>query len=165
MAAGPTYEQIATTNGNGTNTVTLSSIPQTYTDLRLIIVGKTTVVGSISLRFNSDANNNYSNTQLWGPNGSPVAYTQREANQPQFTMGDIDIADGGMVTVEIFNYTNTTTNKPYLARLRDTGNNRSYLKSGQWIGTLSGITSISLLAIGGTWASGAVITLYGIASA
>lgn len=59
-----TYEPIAsTTVGSNTSSVTFSSIPSTYTDLKLIIVandGDNGNGGVLSLQFNGDAGSNYS---------------------------------------------------------------------------------------------------------
>lgn len=54
-----TYEPIATTTvGSAVNTVTISSIPATYDDLRIIVVGNSTVANTY-MRFNGDSTTNY----------------------------------------------------------------------------------------------------------
>jgi hypothetical protein len=74
MAAGATYEPIATTTlGTATSSFTFSSIPATYTDLRLVI-------GWVSgtnprIRFNSDTATSYSQTAMYG-DGTAASFAQ-----------------------------------------------------------------------------------------
>jgi len=63
MAAGATYEPIATTtvSGSSTSTVTFSSISGTYTDLVIIgNLGSQTTNAFPYLQFNGDTGSNYS---------------------------------------------------------------------------------------------------------
>ena len=75
-----TYEPIATTTlGSTAATITFSSIPATYTDLRIALVGSLSGGGNYgNLRFNSDSGSNYSVTILRG-NGS-AASSARQSN-------------------------------------------------------------------------------------
>ena len=74
-----TYEPIATqTLGSAAATITFSSIPATYTDLRLVLVGTSTISANPKINFNSDTATNYSQTILSG-NGS-VANSARQTN-------------------------------------------------------------------------------------
>ena len=73
-----TYDPIATTTlGSAASTITFSSIPNTFTDLRLVLFGVTlNATGTYNqIRFNNDTGTNYSWTQLLG-NGS-AAQAQR----------------------------------------------------------------------------------------
>ena len=71
-----TYEPIQTTTlGSAAASYTFSSIPSTYTDLKLVITG--TSVGAyadIDLRFNSDTATNYSWTALAGNGTAASSY-------------------------------------------------------------------------------------------
>ena len=65
MAAGSTYTPIATTTGTGSSgTITFTSIPSTYTDLRIILNGTETnaTLYEFDMRYNNDSGNNYSLT-------------------------------------------------------------------------------------------------------
>ena len=67
MPAGATYEAIATTTlGSTANSFTFSSIPATYTDLKLVVVGTVNdATGAAAiLQFNSDTTSNYSFVRL-----------------------------------------------------------------------------------------------------
>lgn len=148
-----TYEPIATLTGTGTFT----SIPQTYTDLR--IVGATDSGGqNIEWRYNSDASSLYSNTFL---NGSGAVVTSvRLTNQAQ-VYGAYSFSSGfGFYEIDIFNYT-AGGNKAALCRFHNDANGSGYitLTSSLWRSTAA-ITSISIQNNGGT-----PLTLYGIKAA
>jgi hypothetical protein len=76
MAAGSTYTPIATTTlGSSTSSYTFSSIPQTYTDLVLIVsgYGAASDGNSIVCRVGNgtvDSGTNYSTTRLSGSGSS-----------------------------------------------------------------------------------------------
>jgi hypothetical protein len=162
MAA--TYTPIAsTTLGTAVSSVTFSSIPQTYTDLVLIISTKNTSTGNYILtRYNSDSGTNYSQTRLVGT-GSTVG-SNRDANDNSFAvMYQTNTTDPGICVMNIFNYSNTTTNKTAISRdsfAADT----TFLRCGLWRNT-SAITSISLTINGGNFNTGSTFNLYGILGA
>jgi len=77
MAAGSTYTPIATTTlGSTTASYTFSSIPSTYTDLVLVVIGEayftSTNYINTGVQFNSDTGSNYAAHYLIG-NGSSVS--------------------------------------------------------------------------------------------
>ena len=165
MPAGTTYSTIATTTlGSATPSYTFSSIPQTYTALVLIGVNATTSTTTIFMRFNSDSGNNYSYTQMWGPNGS-VPYTERQSNVNHINLHSSTATIGdSMFTADIMNYSGTSMNKTVLVKARDGQNSRRYIDAEVWRNT-SAITSITLLADVNNMAAGTTLTLYGIAAA
>ena len=82
MAAGATYEPIATTTlGSAANAITFSSIPSTYTDLRLVgtFLAPDADYSDINVQFNNDTGANYSYTLLlgYGTGTSSVSATNR----------------------------------------------------------------------------------------
>jgi hypothetical protein len=161
-----TYDKIATATANGSqSTITFSSIPATYTDLRLIISAKDssgTTYGAASLIFNGDNTSNYSFTNLYG-DGS-TAGSSRGTSE---TSGNILINGGtassfGITTVDIFNYANATTYKTFISR----GNAvQSFINArvGLWRKTPEAMNSIAIVST--TYASGSTFTLYGIKAA
>jgi hypothetical protein len=167
MAA--TYTPIASiTLGATVTSVTFSSIPQTYTDLVLVVQAKTTSTGDVRIRFNGDSGSNYSFTYLTG-NGT-AASSGRGTNDAS-ALGNFN---GQMTTtlgasnqiLHFLNYSNATTNKTILSR----GNNASAgvdIIVGLWRNTAA-VTSITLGANGGftnTYESGSTFNLYGILGA
>lgn len=144
--------------------VTFNSIPQTYTDLVLTIDAKITAVGlDTYVTINSDTGSNYSYTQLYG-NGSSAA----SARGSNLTVGLVGSVYGSSNTIAInhfMNYSNTTTNKPWLTRL-SRGDGSAQIFSNLWRST-SAINSLKISSgnPAGTFISGSVFNLYGIKAA
>jgi hypothetical protein len=167
MAAGATYEPIATNTASGSSTnVTFSSISGSYTDLVLIIANVTAQIDNVGITLNSDTGSNYSRTILNG-NGS-TATSSRNSNQTYlYTMyKDTVGGDPAMSISQFQNYSNSTTYKTVLTRQET---NSSGTKSVQamvslWRST-SAITSISINSGNANFNSGSTFTLYGISAA
>jgi hypothetical protein len=174
MPAGNTYVAIATQTVSGTSTqsITFSSIPSTYTDLVLVVVGGTASQGdNIFLRFNSDSGTNYSYTELRG-NGS-AASSARASNQ---NAAYLQSAIGGGATLgqnyiaNIMNYSNTTTNKTVISRANQADGSTSYPGVGAYVNLWRNTAAITTVLLGRTGAGaslqdGTVVSLYGIAAA
>ena len=169
MAAGATYEPIATTTlGSAQTGVTFSSISGSYTDL--VLIANVKVTGSpgrvTTIQFNSDTGSNYSFTYLGG-NGT-TASSGRASNDDRIRIQGITGIDANNfypVIMSIQNYSNTTTYKTCLIRT----NEASALQAevGLWRST-SAINAIRIVAYGNTeenWATGSTFTLYGIKAA
>ncbi len=162
-----TYDNIATTTlGSATSTITFSSIPSTYTDLRIVLVGSLSGGGNWgNLRFNSDSGSNYSVTILRG-NGS-AASSARQSNateilyQWQATSSSSDLV---FHSFDIFSYAGST-NKTVLFSLSQDANGGGDVERnvGLWRSTAA-ITSVNLIS-SSTWNIGTTATLYGIKNA
>jgi ABC-type transporter Mla MlaB component len=167
MAAGSTYTPIATTTASGSsNSVTFSSIPNTYTDLVIVFNGNSTTAGSSanSLRVtcNGDTATNYSYTYLAG-NGTSAA-SGRASNQTYWDAIDIAQASStGMAILHFMNYANTTTFKTMISR-SSVASVETLTAVNLWRKTPEAITSITLDA-NRTITSGSTFTLYGLAAA
>jgi hypothetical protein len=169
-----TYEPIATTTlGSSQSSVTFGSggtISQAYTDLFLVFTAKQTGTSNVNIKmtFNSDTGSNYSMTRLYG-NGS-TASSDRVTSQNNFEVG----YPGGsstpsiyaLSTINIMNYSNTTTYKSFISRWGNVGTSDSYTLTqvGLWRST-SAITSITLAPVSNSFDSGSTFTLYGIKAA
>lgn len=157
-----TYTPIATTTlGSNTSSVTFSSISGSYTDLVLVVAGTlTTGTDNIALQFNSDTGTNYSVTYILG-DGS-VASSNRSsniANAGRCVMG----TSSSSTIYSINNYSNSTTYKTVLGR----GGMASYgvdARVSLWRNTAA-ITSILVFPTSYQFATGCVLTLYGIKAA
>jgi len=168
-----TYEPIASYTSNGTsNGVTFSSIPQTYTDLILVVNYRSQVVSAtdgLYLYANNTANGDYSSTLLIG-NGSSVSSTRYTSDYYGSNCGYVpgaSTASGtfGSAIIHIQNYTNTTTFKTAITRSNTTG---SFVTAA--VSLLRGtgaITSVSPFVYGSAsnLVSGSNATLYGIKAA
>lgn len=160
MAAGITYEPIATTTlGSAQASVTFSSLGS-YTDIRAVVV--TAVNTETYMRFNSDSGNNYSATEIWAGT-SPNS--ERRTNVNAITLRNSSSTLGNnMSTVDIMNYSNSTTYKTVLSATRDGLYDRVYRMVSLWRDT-SAITTITFLPDSGTFPSGSTFTIYGITAA
>jgi hypothetical protein len=176
MAAGRTYETIATTSiSSATSSITFNSIPQSYTD---IVLTMTPVLGTDSypyLRFNGDSGNSYSDIFMGGNQAGTVYGSYRGTQSRGYIAENVthltDTNSKTNILVNIMSYTGTSNHKTWLAR-----GNAPYsgtysgveLIAGRWANTAA-ITSITVgTAAGGTdynLGAGTVISLYGIARA
>jgi hypothetical protein len=157
-----TYTPIASqTLSSSAASITFSNIPQTYTDLVLVVAGtNASGLSGNGIRFNSDTSSNYSSTNLDG-NGSSAS-SARHTNQTYIRAG-ISFTSQSISIINIQNYANTTTNKTVLAR---GGAAESYVRAdvGLWRST-SAINSIFYFVdSGANFGAGTTFNLYGISS-
>jgi len=163
-----TYEPIATTTlSTAASTITFSSIPATYTDLRLVLVIKPTASCAVYVKLNNNSAVTYSFTQIAG-NGTS-ATSSRGSDSAGFVLGaNIAFQDTEMQmgTVDIFSYagsTNKTALSSFISDLNGSGNvgyNVSLFPSTTAVSRLDLINQAST-----TFATGTTATLYGIKSA
>ena len=167
-----TYEPIATTTlGSTAASITLSSIPNTYTDLKIVVIGSGTSAGSNpNFRLNGDSGTNYSQTNLAQTNN--VAYSTTFAN-----LNVLYLLDQGtnppststmqFYTVDIFSYASSIYKTCLITESMDANGNTQSLVGinvGMYRST-SAINSITIQSGGGTWAAGTSVTIYGILKA
>jgi hypothetical protein len=166
MAA--TYEPIATTTlGSAAATIDFTSIPATFTDLRLVWVFKDvgTSNESPSIRFNSDTGSNYSRTTLRG-DGS-IATSTQNTSSTRIPAGAINSnsTQPHINTSDYFNYAGSTYKTCLIESSQDNNGSGSVARIvGLWRSS-SAITSISIYLNGTNMAAGTTATLYGILKA
>lgn len=163
-----TFEPIASTStGSNTTSVTLSNIPQTFTDLVLIIGNALTTVNAYAFTFgvNGDTNSNYSGTIISG-NGSGASstrYSNISNTSTYFTgwVSGLSTTDAGVMILNFQNYSNTTTNKTVLARSSIAAKS---VEASVWLWRSSNaINQITIYSQSGSnIASGTTFALYGI---
>jgi len=159
-----TYEPIATTTlGTAASSITFSSIPATYTDLRLVLTEFSSNTATTRLRFNSDSGTNYSSTSLFG--SGTAAGSGRQADDTGIWL---DYYAGGSTTIpllqiaDIFSYAGST-NKTVLVNGNSDKNGSGAVERivGLWRNT-SAITSVTAARDSGNYNTGTTATLYGI---
>ena len=170
-----TYEPIATTTlGSATNKITLSSIPSTYTDLRLVFVAArgeaASGAGLITYNNSGLGTTLYSQSEING-NGSAAA-SGRSTSQGYLVASRV--AGGGftdtnpaLFTMDIFSYSGSTNKTCLMTKQQDNnGSGAVAYNVGLWSST-SAINRIDIQADGGagTFAIGSTLTLYGIKNA
>ena len=166
-----TYDKIATqtvTGSNllGTTGITFSSIPSTYTDLRLVqnVTLTAAAIGYIQVGNGSiDTGANYSRTSLTGNGSSASSSRTSSANQIATDIAH-ETSTIGIYTADFMNYSNTTTNKTVLIRNNNTAFGTE-AQVGLWRST-SAINTIKLyLDRAEYYVVGSTFTLYGIKAA
>ena len=162
-----TYEPIATTTlGSGAASITFSSIPSTYTDLRVVLVGTATSGGAINIQFNGDTTSNYSSTLLYG-DGSAAASQRLSATSMKMSVGDPGASIPMFWTMDVFSYAGST-NKTALAIESNDANGSGFASQsvGLWRSTAA-INEVYVWMgnVVRTFKIGTTATLYGIKNA
>jgi hypothetical protein len=170
------FDSIATsTPANGAASLTFSSIPSTYKHLQIRGIYKdvstsSAQVAPLYIQFNGDSGNNYSRHNMEG-DGATVT-SLGVVNTSWMYIGFAGAvsttgAYGGSI-MTIMDYANTTKNKVIRtfagANGNTTGTNYGVSwNSGVWVNTAA-ITSVTVNAGNGGFATGTTFALYGIAS-
>ena len=167
MAAGATYEPIATTTlGSAAASITFSSIAGTYTDLRISFTGTATGGTSPIIRFNSDAATNYSQTYLQGDGASAASSSYTSLSRIFLNSSSSMNTTPQFNSVDIFSYAGSTYKTILFTSSHDkNGSGVIYSSVGLWRST-SAINTITLSLNGGSNMDiGTTATLYGIKAA
>lgn len=166
-----TYEPIATTTlGSDQASISFSSLGA-YTDIRIVSVvrsSRSSLSDTYSMRLNSDTGSNYSWTFVRGDGSAASSF--RAANVTGLGIGEVIAANQtsgifNVVTTDLMNYTNTTTNKTVISRSSVSANYGAEAWISTWRNTAA-VTSIGLyFANGSNLLTGSTFTLYGIKAA
>lgn len=153
-----------------TSSVSFTNIPQTYTDLYLVVSGNS-AGGYINtrIRFNNDVGSSYSFTRLGVtfPGNNPTLSAGSEQNATFIRGAQMDNADNQFFTVNIMSYTNTNINKTVLVKTYNSDGggygDSPTVVTGLWRNT-GAISSIIITTDGTSFASNTTFDLYGIDS-
>lgn len=167
-----TYEPISTTTlVSAQSSVTIGSggtIPQTYTDLVLIVGNLTNTTSQTIYAWvgngSVDTGSNYSYTEM---NGTSAAFSNRGSNVSNgLLMGalsqGLSSSTPATVITQFQNYSNTTTNKTTVSRYNLTSEVSTSVAL--WRSTAA-INIITVRPTGGSFQTGTTFTLYGIKAA
>ena len=166
-----TYEPIATTTlGTTAASITFSTIPATYTDLRLVIVPIGTLdTRDLYLIFNSDTGTNYSRTTLRGSGASALSASAANVSEMNLSTGSGGTSNTVpyLLTADIFSYAGSTFKTVLSETNGDKNGSGNVIRYVHLYRSTSAITTIELnLENGGTtFAAGTTATLYGIKNA
>ena len=160
MSKTATYSLIASTTLTSTSaSVTLNSIPATFTDLILVCNLFSAGTTYSSIRFNGDSGSNYSLTDLYGDGGGGVA-TSRQSNVANGGAGP-SYGSGQVLQYDINEYANTAVQKTAIGR--NANPNAGNFASVTWWRSTAAINSITLITgTGDSWSVGSTFKLYGI---
>jgi hypothetical protein len=168
MPAGATYEPIATTTlGTAATTISFTSIPSTYTDLRVVYVIRSTSTPDFpKIYFNNDTATNYSNTRCFGNGSAASSTTQTSVAGITYMSIPTSTATNefNLVTLDVFSYAGST-NKTSISRASADKNGSGVTDAG--VSLWRSTAAINRVDIVGTFnfAIGTTATLYGIKAA
>jgi hypothetical protein len=161
--------QTVTVGSGGATSITFSNIPQTFTDLKVVVSARSSN-GSFydNLIFTVNGNtSNYSVTRLFG-NGIGSVVSDRFSNQSFIYAGEVTSNTAtantfGPVEIYIPNYTSSNYKQISAENSAETNASSTYygMHAGLWSNT-SAITSISLTCGGNTIQQYSTFALYGI---
>jgi hypothetical protein len=163
-----TYTLISSVSvgSGGASSMAFTSIPSTYTDLEILISGRTTGAGNgINITFNSNTTG-YTNSAIQGNGGSVGSYGTYNRNAGMLGYSGDTASSFGSTKILIPNYAGSI-NKSYSAdAVSESNATTAYMNlvSGLWSNT-SAITSISLAPMDGTLVQYSTAYLYGISNA
>lgn len=158
-----TYEPIATTTlGSAASTITFSSIPSTFTDLRIVMIGTAQSASFLAglVRFNSDTGSNYSYTWMYGDGsaaGSGRASNQTTINLINWT--SINSTTPGLLTFDVLSYAGST-NKTILGTGSNDQNGSGSVE--RVVGLWRSTSAINTITLSNAFGTGFTATLYGI---
>lgn len=143
---------------SATNTVTFSSIPNTFGNLLIISSNNTATTGNVltNLRFNGDTGNNYIIQSMFGTGSSASAASSQNASS---VSTDATAANRCAVSIEIIEYASSKL-KTGLFRY-DAFGNVTDTGTFRWNDT-SAITSVTIFTSINNYAAGSTFYLYGI---
>lgn len=154
------------TLASGASSVTFSSIPQTYTNLKLLTSTVTSVgsgVAPIDLTFNGDSGVHYFYNIITNAFGTSVTGNSNNATETTFAiMGDAGDTNASASANEItvMNYSGSTFGKAMTGVCSSTTQG-VYRTAGLWVQTAA-VTSVTLSLGTGTFSTGSVFSLYGM---
>ena len=164
-----TYEPIATTTlGSASTSITFSSIPGTYTDLRIVLLmSGSSATNRPRFYFNTDTGTNYSYVQVVGEGTVAFANTSNNDNRILFAANpNPSTTIPSFYTADIFSYSEAT-NKTVLCSGSSDANGSG--GTGQTVGLWRSTAAITQIVIdnqsGATYSTGTRATLYGIKAA
>lgn len=163
-----TYEPIATTTvGSNGQQITFSSIPSTYTDLRVVLCG--TVVNNTAtprMQVNNDTGANYANTYIDG-NGTATS-SATISSDTRFIIGNNTTGSSStipfLITVDIFSYAGSSQ-KTAISSASDDWNGSGGVNRNVGLWTNTAVISTVYAFASGGFKIGTTATLYGIKAA
>jgi hypothetical protein len=145
-------------------TVTFSSISGAYRDLRLVVTTTASANGSLLLRLNSDAGNNYSYV-VAEANGTSTASASGTDTYMDFNANylTLNTTTPTIATIDLLDYSATDKHKTALARISSSAQNVT-MAAVRWANTAA--VSTILVTAGGTttFSTGSTFTLYGVSA-
>lgn len=166
VGAGGGWTLISTTTLAGATT-TLSSIPQTYTNIQMVIQGYTGNTGNAVLRVAPNGTNNATSSNYlegYGGGGISSSYDQDITYvYPNYNRASLRTNANNVNVITFYNYTSTTGYKPFdsVSYVIGTDSNRYYTVGGGVFANNSAITSLDIQYGGTNTFAGGTVKLFG----
>lgn len=158
-----------TVGSGGAANIEFTSIPATYTDLKIVLSGRSlqgNVYGGGALQFNADTASNYRWRRLRG-DGSATA-SDNSTSATSITNWDVTGASAtasvfANIEIDIPNYTSANQKSVSINYVGENNAAEAHMGmvAGLWTGTVA-ITSIKLFSAGGNFVQYSSASLYGI---
>jgi len=161
------FQSITSATPSGTDTVTFSSIPQTYKILQIRVSLVTSSAVSLLLRYNGDSSSVYSCSSAEGNGTSTTGGQDHSASRIAIAFNNYGSSSSSTFPASaIINLANYATAGTYKTAISYYGVNqnttgKSGIGQGVWFDT-SAITSMTFFLTGTNFLSGTSISLYGI---
>jgi hypothetical protein len=163
-----TYDKIATqTLASTATSITFSSIPATYTDLRLVFVGKSSSGNcDLKLTFNGDTSSgNYSQAAIAGNGSSALSSYTTSATSISLSLFNALSTSISLFELDVFSYAGSTRKTMLFSASTDAvGSGATEKNVGLWR-QIAAISSLTITTTSNTYAIGTTATLYGIKAA
>ena len=168
-----TYSKIATytVGSGGVASIDFLNIPQTYTDLKLVVSSRASGTNDLLVRFNGDAGSNYPGRVLYGSGGTGAGASFSGTYTGIYILS---ISNGGAFTANTFasaelyipnytgsNYKSASGDSVQENNSSTAGQTYSYLTAGTWNNTAA-ITSITVSPGSNTYLQYTTAHLYGV---
>ena len=165
----PIYTQ--TVGSGGAASITFNSIPQTFTDLKLVISARLDgTSGDFGIRFNADSTNSYSWTYLTGNGSSAYSGRLGSGSLTEYPAGTLNGTDTTSLTfspndIYIANYAGSNYKSIICDAVRENNGTTgiTWMDAGLWSKT-NAITSMTIRAYAGNgnFVQYSTFSLYGV---
>jgi hypothetical protein len=151
-----------TTLGSNSTTITFSSIPGTYQDLYLVVVGRSSGGFYQNIRFNGDSGANY-NVLRFTATGSTIASgVAAAATRGLISDASFNSSITGAAFIHILDYARTDKHKTTIGDVHADSGYSNEMICNRWANTAA-ITSVALSSDSSqTYLAGTTFALYGV---
>lgn len=147
-----------TTVGSATSTITFSSIPSTYTDLKIIVSGYSTASGSLSITLNGTTTG-YSETKMYGE-GS-ITGSNRASNSTEWDFSSTSTT-GTLSIIDLFSYSSTSVYKTAIQSQSNDKNGSGESRIGVFLWRNTAAVTSFTLTTNQQFTTNTTVTVYGI---
>jgi len=155
--------QTVTVGSGGAASIAFTSIPQTYTDLQVLVSGRTDGSGNgINISFNGNTSN-YSNRAVQGNGSNVSSYGTYNRNAGMINDSSQTASVFGSTVIYVLNYAGSTFKSYSADSASEHNSSTSYLNlvAGLW-SDVAAITSLTISPMFGNFVYHSSASLYGI---